>query len=254
MKNNNIKKEIRDLLNLLLGAFSLELRRIGSSTMPSWIDRIKHAKKLGFFPKVIFDGGAFQGTWSTTIAEFFPGAQIVLMEPNPFLQDTIKNNISKLQPPAIVINSALGDMQGESSFNVYGDVNLSSGASLLEHVEGKADTIIQCKVDTLDNISERLNLIPSLVKLDLQGGELLALKGGTRILKETELFIIEFGCLEAYKNRASPRDIIDFMYSNDYCLYDIVDCHYRPYDGALTGGDFFFIKNWSVLRRYKGYK
>ena len=66
--------------------------------------------------------------------------------------------------------------------------------------------------------------------------------------------IIEFGCLEAYIGRTTPRDILEIMYENDYCLYDIVDCHYRPYDGALTGGDFFFVKNDGVLKKYKGWE
>ena len=44
------------------------------------------------------------------------------------------------------------------------------------------------------------------------------------------------------------------MYDHDYCLYDIIDLHDRPYDGALTGGDFFFVKNSSPLRRYKAWE
>lgn len=222
--------------------------------MPSCMERLQHVKKLGFFPKVIFDGGAFKGLWSSAIAEVFPGSQIVLMEPNPNLQDTIKSNISGIHPPAILLNVALGEMPGEKALNIWGDVNSAPGASLFEHVQGKADTIIQVEVDTLDNISKRLALTPDLLKLDLQGGELLALNGGSKILKDTEFAIIEFGCLEAYMGRATPRDIIDVMYDNDYGLYDIVNCHYRPYDRAMAGGDFFFVKNWSILRNYKGWK
>jgi hypothetical protein len=40
---------------------------------------------------------------------------------------------------------------------------------------------------------------------------------------------------------------------HDYCLYDIIDLISRPYDGALTGGDFIFVKNNSQLKKYKGY-
>jgi len=88
----------------------------------------------------------------------------------------------------------------------------------------------------------------------LQGAEFLALKGATGVLESAEMVITEFGCLEAYIGRATSRDLLDIMFDNDYCLYDIVDCHYRPYDGALTGGDFFFVKNWSVLRKHKGWQ
>ena len=49
-------------------------------------------------------------------------------------------------------------------------------------------------------------------------------------------------------------DLLDIMFDQDYCLYDPVDGHYRPYDGALTGGDFIFVKNGSTLRAYKGWE
>jgi hypothetical protein len=44
------------------------------------------------------------------------------------------------------------------------------------------------------------------------------------------------------------------MYDSGYSLYDIVDLRYRPYDGALSDGDFIFTKNNSVIRAYKGYR
>ncbi len=248
-------KKIRKMLYRILGV-RLNKQKNGnrSNSMPDWKERLYHAKRLGFCPKVIFDCGAFQGIWSMNVINIFPQSQLVLIEPNPFIQGIIKDNVSKIQPPVILIDKALGQISGETSFNIWGDVTTAGGASLLEHISGKADTVVNVKVETLDNISEELRLIPDLMKLDLQGGELLALRGGIKTLERAEMVIVEFGCLEAYINRATPRDIIDVMYDNDYCLYDIVNCNYRPYDGAMNGGDFFFVKNRSVLRKYKGWE
>ncbi len=72
-------------------------------------------------------------------------------------------------------------------------------------------------------------------------------------MASTEAFIIEFGCLPAYEDRTTPNDLFKIMYANNYCLYDIIDLIYRPYDNALTGGDFFFVKNDSDLKSHKGY-
>ncbi len=221
--------------------------------MATWKERLQHAKRLGLSPRVILDGGAFKGFWSRDVAEIFPGVQIVLVEPNPFIQDTIRSNIADIRPLPILLGVALGQSQGNASFNIWRDENSETGASLLDHVRGEPHRVIQVEIDTLDSISARLGLSPDLIKLDLQGGELAALNGGTTVLRDAEFAIIEFGCLEAYIGRATPRDILTIMYDNGYCLYDIADCHYRPYDGAMTGGDFFFVKNSSVLRRYKGW-
>ena len=223
------------------------------SSIPIWSNRIKHAKALGFSPQVILDGGAYKGFWSQEIAKIFPGSQIISVEPNPFIQVDLVSNISGIKPAPKVFNVALGECQRTASFNIWREEKRDTGASLLDHVSGAARKSVEVEVDTLDNIVAQTNLIPDFVKLDLQGAELLALKGAERVLNHAELMMIEFGCLEAYEGRATSRDLMEIMYNNDYCLYDIVDCHYRPFDGALTGGDYIFVKNSSALRKYKGW-
>lgn len=254
-----LKSITKKSISIPLDLFDLEIRRkhngnIRAYNLPSCMDRLEHIKRLGFSPKIIFDGGAFNGKWSVEVKKLFPKSQIVLFEPNPFITNTIKTNLKLQNITAIVKNIALGDKKTETNLNIWTDPNTAVGASLLNHVQGEAKNAVNVKVDTLDNISNELGLIPELLKLDLQGGELAALNGATNLLKNTELFIIEFGCLEAYKERTTPKDLMNIMYDNDYCLYDVVDLIYRPYDGALTGGDFFFLKNWSKLRSHKGYE
>jgi FkbM family methyltransferase len=220
----------------------------------NWRDRLEQAKDLGFRPQTILDGGAFRGLWSKNVATLFPGAQIILVEPNPFLQEIIKGNIADIRPMPKILKVALGESPGKAPFNIWQDPESDQSASLLTHVSGKANRIVEVEVDTIDNIADRFSFAPDLIKLDLQGGELAALKGAKKALQHAELVIAEFGCLEAYIERTTPRELLDVMYEHDYCLYDIVDCHDRRYDGALTGGDFFFVKNSSSLRSYKGWE
>jgi FkbM family methyltransferase len=243
---------ISRMINVPLNKLGLALVR-SVNTMPTWKNRMKLAKTLGFSPRVIFDGGAFQGLWTQEAAQLFPGAKIVLIEPNSYVLENIKKNTSHIKPSPIVINAALGASTGKAKLNIWHEKESDTGASLLEHVSGNAANIIEVDVETIDNISERLALTPDLLKLDLQGGELAALAGAKNVIKQAEFVIVEFGCLEAYIGRTTPRDLLELMYANNYCLYDIVDFNYRPYDKALTAGDFFFVKNDSALRRYKGW-
>lgn len=235
------------------------LKRSGYDIVPTgrtrrWQERLDLAGKLGFCPQAILDGGAFKGLWSKEVARLFPESRIVLVEPNPFLQEIIRDNIGDIQPSPTILQCALGASLSNASFNIWRDVDKDSGASLLNHVQGEASQNIQVEVDTIDNIAERLSFTPDLIKLDLQGGELWALQGSKKVLQHVELVIIEFHCLEAYIGCPSPRDLLDYMYDNDFSLYDIVDCYNRPYDDSLAGGDFFFVKNNSKLRDYKGWK
>lgn len=221
---------------------------------PSFSVRINNMKNIGFAPKCIFDCGASVGHWSCGVSKLFPGSQIVAIEPNTFVLPQTKKTLSDIRPAVIIEECALGATSGDVHLNIWdNDHTKMSGSSLKDHVQGSPKSTINVRLDTLDIICERHGLTPDLVKLDLQGGELDALKGAEMVLGTAEVFIIEFGCLQAYVDRTTPFDLMDTMYSNDYCLYDIIDLIYRPYDNALTGGDFIFVKNSSQLKKYKGY-
>ena len=221
---------------------------------PAWDDRLRHARDLGFAPAVIVDGGAFRGYWSRDVAQLFPGAQLVMIEPNPHAREVIATTVAAVRPAPIVVDVAIGEAAGSAQLHIWREADSDRGASLLENVKGEAKLLVDVEVRTLDSVCDDLGLVPDLLKLDLQGGELAALRGATKALQHTEMMMIEFGCLEAYVGRTTPRDLIDIMFDHDFCLYDVVDCHYRPYDGALTGGDFIFVKNRSALRAYKGWE
>ena len=109
----------------------------------SWRKRLQLAKSLGFAPRTILDGGAFRGLWSKDVAALFPGAQMILVEPNPFVQETIQQNVSGIYPQPVVLNAALGEFQTRASLNLWREADADPGASLLDHVSGRAGRIIQ---------------------------------------------------------------------------------------------------------------
>ena len=221
---------------------------------PTWVDRMRHARELGFQPRTILDAGAFHGKWSRTAAELFPGARLILVEPNPHVQEIIAANTAHIRPAPTVVQVALSDAPGTTTLHIWRDEKADVSASLLDHVAGPARLEVQVETMTLDDVVASVGASPDLVKLDLQGGELRALAGGRQVLRDAELMMIEFGLLDAYIDRATPRDLLDLMYDNGFVLYDIVDGHFRPYDGAMTGGDFLFTKKDGPLRAYKGWE
>ncbi len=222
---------------------------------PSFSARINNMISIGFAPKCIFDCGASVGYWSYEVSKLFPGSQIVAIEPNSKVLPQTKKNLASVTPKVIIEECALGASSGDAYLNIWDNDQMKmSGSSLKGHVYGDPKEKMKVRLDTLDNLCKKHGLKPDLVKLDLQGGEREALKGAETVLQVAEVVMIEFGCLHAYIDRATPLDLMDTMYKNDYCLYDIIDLIYRPYDNALTGGDFIFVKNDSQLKKYKGYK
>ena len=241
-------------------AVGLEVVRKGQQpkaskrVFPAWDDRLRHARDLGFAPGVIVDGGAFRGYWSRDVAALFPGAQLVMIEPNPHAREVIATTVAAVRPAPIVVDVAIGDAAGSAQLAHLAGGRLGPRRVAARERQGRGEAAGRRGGAHARQRLRRPRLVPDLLKLDLQGGELAALRGATKALQRSEMMMIEFGCLEAYVGRTTPRDLIDIMFDHDFCLYDVVDCHYRPYDGALTGGDFIFVKNSSALRAYKGWE
>ena len=103
-----------------------------------------------------------------------------MIEPNPHAREVIATSVAAVRPAPIVVDVALGDAPGSAQLHIWRDAGADRGASLLENVSGEAKMSIDVEVRTLDSVCDDLGLVPDLLKLDLQGGELAALRGATQ--------------------------------------------------------------------------
>jgi len=244
-----MKSALKRIARKLVGAAGFDLVKTNRRALIE--QRLLVLRRNGFKPNVVVDGGAYQGHWTKEVSQMFPSAKFVVVEPNPFLSEKIAANLGP-QITYEFIPKALGAQPGTAKLNVW-DADHASGSSICEHVKGAATELVDCEMTDLDSLIALYDQVPDLIKLDLQGYELEALKGATRCLEKTEVFITEFGCTEAYIDRTTVHKLIDFMDKKDYVLYDIFGLQYRPYDQSLGGGDFIFVRKDSQLKKYKGW-
>ncbi len=240
-----------ELINRPLNKIGLELT-VARKAQGMFHKRIRLLSKIGFTPRTVFDTGAFVGQWTANTATVFPDAKFVLIEPDPLSMQSARQLLTGYTPTPAFVEAAVGAIAGTANLNIW-NPEAGQGSSLLGNVAGAPRQTVEVTVTTLDAIAADIGRFPELVKLDLQGFELEALKGAGRVLAEARVVIIEFGCLPAYIDRVSPRELLDYMYDSGFVLYDVFDLIYRPYDGALTGGDFIFVKKDDDLRSYAGY-
>ncbi len=206
---------------------------------------LRFVANLGFKPNTVIDVGVADGT--NDLYEAFPAAKIILVEPLREWEPKLKE-IAKSYNAQYIL-AAAGKKTEEISINVH--ANLSSSSTLNES-DGKVIDGISRKIPqiTIDEICKEKGLSGSFVlKIDVQGAEINVLEGSQNMLPETELVLLEVQLFQFFKQGPQFFDVISYMKSKGFVLYDIYDLIYRPFDGALAAVDAAFVKENGYFRK-----
>ncbi len=138
---------------------------------------------------VFVDVGANIGAY-TLIASEVPAAVVVSLEPIPATFAKLLNNIAVNRRPNVhALNVAASGRPGRLQMT-------SSTDSATNHVvptDGPDAATVSVKVDTLDKICSRLGVMPSLIKIDVEGHEPEVLAGAVACLAACQAYLIENG-------------------------------------------------------------
>ncbi len=212
---------------------------------------LEDIRARGFSPKLVLDVGANRGDWTRMAKDVFPEAGFFLIEPQTEMRKSLDDLCSDFKDISW-IEAGAGSKEGKLVQTIWDDL---AGSSFLPDVdENLLQSGKQREVDivTIDALLESRNLsIPDLVKLDIQGFELEALRGSTSLFGNTELFIMEVSLFSFDDVPGMPifREVIDFMDERGYEVYDIPGYLRRPFDGALGQVDLAFAKREGILRQ-----
>lgn len=204
-------------------------------------------------PLVIFDIGACEGEDSIRYARLFPNSQVYTFEPVPENQALVLANFEKFGVKNAELHRvALADREGTSTFHVssgkppekwegeqwnYGN----KSSSLLEPIQKEAaygwldfkKTIpIKCKMLDLFCMEKSVSKI-NFIHLDVQGAELMVLRGAKNILPNIQTVWMEVGEKEEYSMQATRKQVEAYMKSNRFRLL------YFKSDGQW--GDQFWV-------------
>lgn len=209
----------------------------GLSSMEEFL---RFLRERGFAPACVLDVGANETWWAKLATGIFPEARFVLIEPQAELLPGL-TAFCEGHPDSRIVSAGAGPVPGEAVFTVWED---RSGSSFIPDASDKLIASGRQRVlpiTTIDAEFEAEPRLPDLVKLDVQGYELEALKGASRLFGHTEVFIIETSLLTG--TVIPPlADIVAFMNARGYRAYDICGFLRRPLDGALAQVDLVFAR------------
>ncbi len=207
----------------------------------------------GFQPRGILDVGANEGYWIRMALRIFPDTPCILIEP----QDEMVPLLTKVTRDFAgveLFKAGAAAEAGRLVLTIWEDL---AGSSYLPRVDDRKlqdGTQRWTDMVTLDDLlHERQTFHPDLVKLDIQGYELEALKGGESLFGRTQVFIAETSLFSSSPQEPTTREVVDFMADRGYELYDVTEYLRRPADGALGQIDLAFAKADGLLRKHKSW-
>lgn len=202
--------------------------------------------RRGFSPRRIIDGGANVGDFARRAAAIFPAATVYLVEPQPACREALAR---LAQEKRFHLHAVALGAEDEFIDLAIDPVGVTTGAHVLRDVDApvsverarvpvvRLDTLLEAEIVAEDR---------SLLKLDLQGWELEALKGAACILSRIEVILTEVSFYaQAYE--PSIEALMHYLDLRDFALYDIASLAARRRDNRAHQGDFLFVRRNSPL-------
>lgn len=177
---------------------------------------------------VIVDLGAANGDVSADFLKAFPNLEFHLFEP---LKESYTNCVQKFKgnPNVNIHNKAVGNIAGQTIIN---QAATNQSSSLLSFADNQKEEFFIERIgqvinkETIDvvRLNDYLKVDKPiwLLKLDLQGYEVEALKGADNLLKQTRFVLCEMMNHDSYNGAPQYHDIDTYLRSQGFKLLDTV--------------------------------
>lgn len=231
----------------LFNMFGYKITKIDKSAFP---DQFKFFEKRKNEEIVVFDIGSNVGDTISRYKNQFSKAKVYSFEAISDLakqQEVLFENDNKV----MVINEAISNEKGITKFNVNYFQDTSSMLDINNDVmpDRYGDAYqpqkqVEVKTTTLDLFCAEYNVDQiDIIKMDIQGAELMALKGAKDLLNEGKIKMIYLECsfLPMYKGQDLFSDIIIYLGSFGYSLHYIYNISTNFKTGKPLQCDAIFI-------------
>ncbi len=209
--------------------------------------------------KVILEIGARDGVETRALNHFYPQATIYTFECNPATIPLWKENTAGISS-IVTVEKAVSDKDGSISFfpidpeNTKSDwVDGNPGASSLLTASGKypveqyAQKEITVATTTLKTFFKENNVSrANIVWMDIQGAELLALKGLGERISDLDIVHTEVEFIQIYKDQPLAKEIKKYMNQHGFLLGYFTN--FGPYAGDAVFVNRSLLSKRPVLR------
>lgn len=226
-----LKQKISDILRLYTTKFYLT-KKISFTVKNETLYALEHftfrskemVKEMQAFlelskqKRCFLDVGALYGVFSLAFTSINPKSQAYAIEPSTkpycFLKKNVKLN-SKLKIKTFQL--ALGRTNNKEIKMKYEWQHLVAVGK-----KDKTKQYITLKTQTLDNFLIKNNILPDIIKIDVEGYEYDVLIGAKKFLKKAKpIIFLELHIHLLQNHNIAPKKIINLIHSLNYQLYDL---------------------------------
>lgn len=192
----------------------------------------------------VLDGGANVGQFSRAIAQEYPGVRILAVEPIADTARLLRSNLRDV-PQLNIAQVALGSARGTASMYRHTYSEMTSMLDLSKEAKagkGASTTIADVEVVTLDALLRDEDIpSPALLKLDLEGFSLEALKGATECIRRFDHVLVEVEYLPLYEHEPTLEEHVSFLSQHGFRLKTMLYTHYTR-EGIPSQADALFSR------------
>lgn len=235
--------------NLLAVHERLRSKFVGKpESIEIYLDKMK---RYGFQPKGVLHVGAHKGQELPTYRanKISP---VVFVEANPDLAAALREKTAG-DDDIYLVEGAASDSAGKATFNITSMDQSSSLLPLAKHSEMYPKIVVEKRIEvrtlTLDAAMTETGLdfeAINMLTMDIQGAELMALRGATRILKNIEAIQTEINYDELYDGCPHISDLDAFLEPHGFLRIKTV----TPYD--KDWGDAVYVKKPMIINSTLG--
>ncbi|MBI4063356.1 MAG: FkbM family methyltransferase [Elusimicrobia bacterium] len=193
---------------------------------------------------VVVDIGANVGWHSIMLSREVPQGKVLAFEPIPLIFEYLKKNLA-LNNAGNVETYNYGFSDEQERLRFYFDPKLSAGTSARDMDQERQNVLIEAEVKRMDDTIAHLTPKIDFIKCDVEGAELLVLKGAIETIKKNRpALFLEMLRKWSAKYNYHPNDIIALMAGLGYECFSINNQRLAAFDQMTEESEernFFFL-------------